>query len=109
MGQIKAQGPEKVDQDQEDWIDEIESKDNAEVAFGNLDPHHAEESHLPFPSSLGRKTCEDLGLDWLAEEELELRKGQANNCLHHLRMALAKKSVLFWTELWHASSQTYTT
>ncbi|KIK77653.1 hypothetical protein PAXRUDRAFT_166135, partial [Paxillus rubicundulus Ve08.2h10] len=30
-------------------------------------------------------------------------------CLHHLRMALAKKSVLFGTELWHASSQTHTT
>ncbi|KIK72395.1 hypothetical protein PAXRUDRAFT_47792, partial [Paxillus rubicundulus Ve08.2h10] len=86
-----------------------DSKDNAKVAFGNLDPHHAKESHLPFPSSLGRKTCKDLSMDWLAKEELELRKGQANDCLHHLRMALAKKSVLFQSELWHASSQTHTT
>ncbi|KIK71788.1 hypothetical protein PAXRUDRAFT_181878, partial [Paxillus rubicundulus Ve08.2h10] len=41
--------------------------------------------------------------------ELELRKGQANDSLHHLRMALAEKSVLFRTELWHASSQSQTT
>ncbi|KIK81934.1 hypothetical protein PAXRUDRAFT_154881, partial [Paxillus rubicundulus Ve08.2h10] len=109
MGQTEAQGPEKADQDQEDWIDEILSEDDAEVAFGNLDPHHAKESHLPFPSSLGRNTCEDLGMDWRAEEELELRKGQANDCLHYLRMALAEKSILFLTELWHASSQTQTT
>ncbi|KIK71999.1 hypothetical protein PAXRUDRAFT_22525 [Paxillus rubicundulus Ve08.2h10] len=81
MGQIEAQGPEKADQDQEDWIDEIGSEDNAEVAFGNLDPHHAKESHLPFSSSLGRKTCKDPGVDWLAEEEeLELRKDQALAC-----------------------------
>ncbi|KIK72359.1 hypothetical protein PAXRUDRAFT_22081, partial [Paxillus rubicundulus Ve08.2h10] len=109
MGQMESQGPEQVEQEQEDWIDEIGSEDDAEVAFGNLDPHHAEESHLPFPSSMGRKTCKDLGLDWLAEEELELKKGQANDCLHHLRMALAEKSILFWTELRHASSQTHTT
>ncbi|KIK72453.1 hypothetical protein PAXRUDRAFT_21973 [Paxillus rubicundulus Ve08.2h10] len=106
---MEAQGPEQADQDHKDWIDEIGSKDNAKIAFRNLDPHHAEESHLPFPSSLGRKTCKDLGLDWLAEEELELRNGQANNCLHHLRMALAKKSVLFCTKIWHASNQSHTT
>ncbi|KIK80876.1 hypothetical protein PAXRUDRAFT_73711, partial [Paxillus rubicundulus Ve08.2h10] len=63
----------------------------------------------PFPSSLGIKTFQDLIVDWLAEEEPELRKGQANDCLHHLRMALAEKSVLFWTELRHANSQTHTT
>ncbi|KIK73774.1 hypothetical protein PAXRUDRAFT_20507 [Paxillus rubicundulus Ve08.2h10] len=109
MGQIKGHGPEQADQDQEDWIDEIGSKEDAEVAFRTLDPHHAKESYLPFPSSLGRKTCKDLGMDWLAEEELELIKGQANDCLHHLRMALAKKSILFWTKLRHATSQTHTT
>ncbi|KIK71994.1 hypothetical protein PAXRUDRAFT_22531, partial [Paxillus rubicundulus Ve08.2h10] len=74
MGQMESQGPEQADQEQEDWIDEIGSKDDAEITFGNLDPHHAKESHLPYPSSMGRKTCEDLGLDWLAKEELELRK-----------------------------------
>ncbi|KAF9228573.1 hypothetical protein BS17DRAFT_691138 [Gyrodon lividus] len=52
---------------------------------------------------MGRQACKDFGIDWLAEEELKLRKGQANDCLHHLRMAWAEKSVLFLTELWHAT------
>ncbi|KIK72281.1 hypothetical protein PAXRUDRAFT_22168 [Paxillus rubicundulus Ve08.2h10] len=60
MGQIDAHGPEQAEQDQEDWIDEIGSEDDAKVAFRNLDPHHAEDSHLPWVERPAR-TLEWIG------------------------------------------------
>ncbi|KAF9238952.1 hypothetical protein BU15DRAFT_74919 [Melanogaster broomeanus] len=93
LGQIQVQSPDEWDSHSDDWIDYSGSdEDDAEVAFGNIEPHHEEESHLPFPSFMGRTACMELGIEWLAEEELELRKGQANDSLQHLRMALAEKA-----------------
>src|SRR5467141_134005 len=61
------------------------------------------------PSWLGPHKCESLEIEWLRDEELELRMGQANDALHDLRIALADKAVLFRTDVRHADSQVATT
>jgi hypothetical protein len=51
------------------------------------------------PSSLKPADIQRLGLGVLATQELELRKGQANDCLQNLRMALGHKAVLYRTKV----------
>ena len=47
------------------------------------------------PSSFGVATLRDVGLLHLAEEEIQLRGGQANDCLDKLRNSLGEKSILY--------------
>ena len=79
-----------------DWSDaedeDTDGDQDVEEALGNSNPHHAEETRLPLPSAVGRARCDGCGIGWLADEELELRKGEANDALHNLRIALADKS-----------------
>jgi hypothetical protein len=58
-----------------------------------------EEITLFLPSSLSRADLERLGLTDIAKQELELRKGQANDALEGLRLALGHKSLLFRTDV----------
>ena len=51
------------------------------------------------PSSLKPTDIQRLGLGVLATQELELRKGQASDCLQNLRMALGHKAVLYRTKV----------
>ena len=51
------------------------------------------------PSSFKTDDIQSLGLRDLAAEELELRKGQANDCLKGLQFALGHKAVLFRTKI----------
>ncbi|KIM63801.1 hypothetical protein SCLCIDRAFT_116566, partial [Scleroderma citrinum Foug A] len=55
---------------------------------------------------IGLPRCSDLGLNGLVEHELQLRKGQANDVLHEIRLALADKAVLFRTEVRHGRNYT---
>jgi hypothetical protein len=61
--------------------------------------------NLPLPSQVGIKICRDLGLSQIASQEVELRKGQAHECLHRLKLALGLKSALFRKTIRHAKSQ----
>lgn len=57
-------------------------------------PVQAEHVGIWMPSSMDPLVAKDRGLEFLMKEELELRKGQANDCLERLRLALGDKSVL---------------
>ncbi|KAI6026871.1 hypothetical protein BKA83DRAFT_4050885, partial [Pisolithus microcarpus] len=52
-------------------------------------------SCLPLPSVFGVDHCKANKVHRLAEMELELHMGQANDALHGLRLALADKAVIF--------------
>jgi len=51
------------------------------------------------PSCLQIADMHRLGLETMASQELELRKGQANDALEELRLALRHKSLLFQTKV----------
>jgi hypothetical protein len=71
------------EREEEEWIEEA---DEIEVA---------ERITLFLPSYLEPADRERLGFEELAKQELELRKGQANDSLEALRVALGHKSLLF--------------
>ena len=50
---------------------------------------------ITLPSTLGQAYCEKYGLQTLAEQELKLRQGQANDALHQIQLALVHKSYIF--------------
>ena len=54
---------------------------------------------LPLPSALGQSTCDEYGIGGLADQELCLRIGQANDALHVICLALADKGILFCNDL----------
>ncbi|KIK73360.1 hypothetical protein PAXRUDRAFT_20942 [Paxillus rubicundulus Ve08.2h10] len=64
---------------------------------------------LPLPSWLGHRNCNKHGLDALADLELQLRIGQANDTLQSIHFTLADKAVLFCTEVCLASNQSANT
>jgi hypothetical protein len=70
-----------------------EEEDDEEVA------ENPERLRLAMPSSLGRACVVRLGLETLAKQELELRKGQANDALEGLRLALGHKALLWRTKV----------
>ncbi|KAI6145861.1 hypothetical protein BKA82DRAFT_29681 [Pisolithus tinctorius] len=54
-----------------------------------------DETNCCLPSALGIDACQARGLQNLAEMELKLRTGQANDVLHGLRLTLADKAAVF--------------
>lgn len=54
----------------------------------------AETTILCLPSSFSKQDISTAGLEWLASQEMELRKGQANDSLEALKMVLAHKALL---------------
>lgn len=58
----------------------------------------AEEQRIPLPSTFGRTACAGR-LKHLAKVELSLRKGQANDALHALRMAIGQKSFVYRSKI----------
>jgi hypothetical protein len=59
---------------------------------------------LCLPSTLGKVRLAELGLGVLASQEMELRKGQANDALAGLRIELGHKALLFRTKVRHSSN-----
>ncbi|KAF9218809.1 hypothetical protein BS17DRAFT_863800 [Gyrodon lividus] len=55
---------------------------------------------LPLPSNIGLTQCQDTGLSYLLEQELELRQGQAKEALHNIRLNLGHRSFLYQTSVW---------
>ena len=43
-------------------------------------------------------------MEILVDQELSLRQGQANDCLHEMRLALVDKSMIFWQDVRHAQN-----
>ena len=77
-----------------DW-EEVDEEENSEKP---------ETVPIYMPSSLKQDDIQRLGLGMLASQELELRKGQANDCLQSLRLALGHKAVLYRTKVRMAKS-----
>ena len=84
------------------WEESNEGFDgNEEEAWDSEDEDEDENSEKPettricMPSSLNSQDIQRLDLKVLAAQELELRKGQANDCLQGLRLALGHKSILY--------------
>jgi hypothetical protein len=63
-----------------------------------------ENASIAMPSSYGIDIIKDLGLGDLATQELELRKGQANDWLKELHLALGHKAALYRTGVRDAKS-----
>lgn len=57
-----------------------------------------EQQQIPLPSTFGSAACAGR-LKHLARVELSLRKGQANDALHALRMAIGQKSFVYWSKI----------
>ena len=66
-------------------------------------------SHLCLPSSLGLTECKRIEWNTLASQEVELRKGQANEALEILRMALGHKALLLRKLVRNSKSQKQST
>lgn len=54
-----------------------------------------EDTSIFMPSSVKYTALQKLGLESMALKELELRKGQANDALEGLRLALGHKALLY--------------
>ena len=88
------------------WTDEDDPDDEEEqvTAQGrNLNPEEGElvspeTISLPLPSSFPLSHIREV-LRQLALCELRLREGQANDALHHLRIAIAHKSFIYRTRI----------
>jgi hypothetical protein len=96
------------DSDDDDWIMDTDMESEAEEEDDEV-VEWPENCRLRMPSTLGVDECARLGLGKLAEQEVELRTGQANDCLENLRLTLGEKMVIFRTSVRGANSQRKTT
>lgn len=85
------------DMTEESNNDESEESDGEE---GGRD-RKAEHAQLSLPSSFSQEERANRGLRTLARQELDLRKGQANDALQELRLAIGQKSLLLRTKVRH--------
>jgi hypothetical protein len=72
--------PDSSSQDSE-FLALLEEDPDVDAPF-ILPKSTAENCRLCFPSVIGAKECHRQGKEALAEKELTLRWGQANDCLH---------------------------
>jgi hypothetical protein len=78
-----------------DVWEEVDEEENSEKP---------ETAPICLPSCLKLEDIQRLGLGIIASQELELRKGQANDSLQGLRLALGHKAVLYRTKVRNAKS-----
>ena len=88
---------ERDKNDEGDYSDNSSTEDNLEDVL--------ETKALALPSSLAPREIEWLGLSDLARQEATLWRGQINDVLEGLRMALGEKSLLYRTEVQNSKSQ----
>jgi hypothetical protein len=84
-------GQEDEENENEKDVLDVCEEDEEDKEEGNS----SEATIILMPSSMKREDIQRLGLETLAAQELELRKGQAGDCLQSLRMALGHKAVLY--------------
>lgn len=106
---INISQPEIVD---EDWSDDETDNKGADELFDlsaaaaqHLSVGQVENISLFLPSTFGYEQCAEANLRNVINKEIQLREGQANDCLHHLRLAIGQKSFLFRTQLRNAHSK----
>lgn len=86
----------------EDSADELSDDDPGQYSEMLITP---EVDMLSFPSSLDVGEIARNSLEAIAMVEAELRRGQINDALHGLRLALGEKSLCFRAEVRNAHSQ----
>jgi hypothetical protein len=84
-----------------EWDYSGSDEDNAGPDLKGKEPQDVmpERMSLFLPSSLDPADVKKLGLEGLAKQELELRKGQANDTLDKLRLALGNQALLYRTRV----------
>ncbi|KAL4078793.1 hypothetical protein V8B97DRAFT_2021152 [Scleroderma yunnanense] len=93
----------------DDWDNQYQQAPSAILVGGDTnddvfmptEPGHAEGIMLPLPSIIGKDHFHQLSFSFMVYQELRLRQGQANDCLHELQLALANKAVIFHTDIRH--------
>ena len=101
---------EDEDEDEESSVhNEEESNGDEDDTFDwqddeNEKTENPETTPIWMPSSFHPEDIERLNLKILATQELELRKGQASDCLQNLRLALGHKAMLYRTKLRHTKT-----
>jgi hypothetical protein len=83
----------EMDEDNGSGVDYHDQEDDGTEATS------PEQISLLLPSSLELSDLHRLGLMSLANQELQLWKGQANDALEKLRLALGHEALLFRTEV----------
>jgi hypothetical protein len=91
-------GNDEDDAESSDWADSDEDEIEQVVV-------HPEARQVTLPSALAPGEIQRLGITGIAEQEAELRRGQINDALEGLRLALGEKSLLFRTKVRNARSQ----
>ena len=87
----------------DDGESEADHAEDEVVESGSIP--HAITLILPLPLALGWSTCDTYGIGGLADQELCLQIGQANDALHAIHLALADKAILFRNDLCSAIGQ----
>lgn len=98
---------ENEDEDEESSVrdeDESNADDDNASDWQDDETENPETTPIWMPSSFKSEDMERLNLKILATQELELRKGQASDCLQNLRLALGNKAMLYRTKLRHTKT-----
>ena len=97
---------EDEDADEDQIVDDAGDDSDVELEQEGVDNNDEDEvaedperMQLMMPSSFTRGDITRLGLESLARQELELRKGHANDALEGLRLALGHKALLWRTKV----------
>jgi hypothetical protein len=96
-----------VGEDEESNVGEEEESNGDEDESSDGKDEKSEKPEMTpiwMPSSLHPEDVERLNLKVLAAQELELRKGQASDCLQGLRLALGNRAILYRTKLRHSKT-----
>jgi hypothetical protein len=85
------------------WIEDVEgdAKDDDKSQYSkdseteDIPEKMPETKSLALPSSLAPREIDRLGLVYLARQEAALQRGQINDALEDLQMALGEKSLIY--------------
>ena len=78
-------------------------EDDMDFDAEDISPEFPEKLQLILPSSFDRKDIVVTWLQDLSSQELQLHKGQANDCLEKLCLTLGHQSMLYHTKIRQAS------
>jgi hypothetical protein len=87
-----------------DMMSDVSEESASDDEDGN-DPILAENVQICLPSSFGKQVCARVGWGNMALQEMELRKGQANDLLEKIRLALGHKALLYRTRVRKSKGQ----
>jgi hypothetical protein len=108
------------DYDEYDHVDELNGSIDTEDGYAAPSPRHLalgasdesgmeslnpEDIPILLPSTLGWEWCTSHGVQSLAAKELQLRRAQANDSIHQIRLALGFKSAIFRTQVRPSKTQ----